>query len=559
MEQPKDQQDFARPEGDALSGITSPAEDGLRGADRTDTGAAKGAERGFRLPFDLNKMVTMVKRSQQRTGFVRFLFKERSRIVRFGYRSHTLSPTVLLPALKLDGRLRTHFAPSIEQSALELLPALRIALERGWMWLSKKEYNLLSVFHRLCVEIVRADLSSFRLSDSHLIDRFRILETLFFVLAARQEHSMLVGGALQQVLAELPGRDRDKDRRLGVLCERILFREFELPSLFNFLLTLNMVRYRRSFSGTHLLLNDVEPMIDDSSFACGEALQEEIDAHVRKLAKRVTSLAGRRSELDRIRAFVPVASAAREDLAELASFYGRGSGKKAGLDFESDSKNVILFVPRLLGRFDAVFGNLLAGKFTLESGKIVSAFAPSVFGSELSRLREARARLEALLPDLRALSQERYLRVKGERRGALPNEIESVQVLEDVSELFLAIAKRLDGVLRKTARPSDGADSEQPLQLSALQKSSASLPHAEDRLRSKTPIGGKTVGEAVGFAVAMCYLAAIYLRDRGLLNLLSQAGLIDAEIERILAEVQRIGRDEEYRGLLERIGPAKVL
>ncbi len=526
--------DAARPE-------RAPADDGP--APRPSVASAASPFR-----FTVPKLRALLKPPQTRLGLFPYLFRELKNIVQFGYMTHTLAPIALLPVLRLDKRLVARLA-ALQRDAEELVELSRPVIASGWKLLSKREYNLVVALDRLCRELVATNFRALNFRDRDLIDKLHGPETWFFALVYRSDDPELVAQALDRALAEGPNGERAKAEQASILAKRILYRDFAMPSLYNILLTLNMIKYRRFLAFEQLVSSDLGEILNVAEFAVDEGLRREIDAFVEELKSAVLSLGGSSSEIGRIHSHIRTEPSGEPDYGLLGAFYESGIGKEEGWIFARDRESVVVFMPRLLRSFNLSFTAFLTGRVTLASGEKAQVFAPELFLGDLQRLAAVASKLDRLFFDLRVFSYSRYLQIKRDGRGAIAAEAEAIGDLQAALSTFLAIARRL----ARLPAPSDGvqagASASRPIDASALSDGRAALPHANEAIRSRHYLDGRAVGEAIGLVVSICYLAAGYLYDKELLAAISQERSVAKRLETQLETLKRIAGEEVFEAV----------
>lgn len=518
------------------------------GSNRTESEGPQGTSRSrgaSPLRYSLAKLKTVIKLPHTRVGLLACLFGDYARIVDFGLKTHTIAPVFLFPLLRLDRRLQQTFAAELQSTARELQALLRVALDKGWQIVTKKEFNLMVVLDRLCEEILATNFGQLDFRDTHLSEKLRALEALFFVIHYRSEYRVTVVDALQRSLAAQPHEDAVGSQRAGLLASLILDSDRTLPSLYNFIVMTNMIMYRRLLTLRDLIATDLGQLVAEGDFACEWSVRVRIESYVEDLKRSILVLDEKRRQIDRVQEYVQTDASGAPDFSGLQRIYERGLGKELAWSFARDRENVVVFVPRILRLVDATFTSFLAGQVTLATGGKARIFGTSLFQTDLQRLRNVAERFEHTAFDFRILSYHRYLEIKRGAIGAITVEAEIIRQANEALSILLSIAGRLEQVRREpsTDAPSRSA---KPIEPSAFRGKTVSLPHASGVIRSRSLLNGVTVEDAIRDTIAVFYLIVAYLYDRDFLEALAQGEAIKQKLDSQLETLKRIGGPGEF-------------
>ncbi len=497
------------------------------------------------LKMPVSKLKLLIKAPRVQESLFRYLFREYAKILHFGYTTHTVSPTFLLPAVRPDRRFLQSFADGLKRAATELHELIRQALQAGWRTVEKREYNLLVILSRLCEEIVATNFSVLSYRDRRLIDRLSTIEVLFLILRYQPEDTELVIYTLGRVLSLEPSGGGALADRAEDLSRRILMSDFALPSLYNYLLILNMIKWRRWLTLPELLAPNIGDLINDVDFACADDVRTEIETYVGGLRETLTTLDRRRTELKKIRTYLPLDSGGGPHIARLQDFYQESQfAREEAWSFGGDKENVVLFVPRLLRLVDATFSPLLAGKVVLASGKRVAIFAAPLFGTELQKLRNVRERVEKLAFDLHTLTYKRYLSIKRDGKGGIRIEGAIISYLEDAQAVLLGIAGQMRELLAAPRSPAPAGVEPHPL--ASIGSGGIVLPHEGEAIRSSSSLNGKSVVEALAELTTICYLTVSYLYEQDLASQSEEEVALSARFDSTLATLRRVADSTLY-------------
>jgi hypothetical protein len=85
-----------------------------------------------------------------------------------------------------------------------------------------------------------------------------------------------------------------------------------------------------------------------------------------------------------------------------------------------------------------------------------------------------------------------------------------------------------------------------------LQGKPYSLPYAEQRIRDRSYLEGKTVSEALTDAVSLCFTAGMIFRDRFVYYFLSNERRYEMELQAQMKFLKNLMDPDRYRELLSR-------
>jgi hypothetical protein len=493
-----------------------------------------------------------IKANPTAASFFRYLFAEYRKIRVFGNLTHVFFPRVFPSGVRLSVDVGPTFAKHLQPWAVELLRGLSYALRIGWPLLSKKEYNLLVILNKLCEKIAGTDFARLDASDRNLIDRLRSLESHFLVVHYRPEYSDIILSALETILKKDLSSRRDDLRDVIPLVRRVLNKGDDLPSLYNFLLGLNMLKYRRYFELQDLIDHGAGEMVSSEMFECGKQTQEEIDFFIEDCKRELVSLHKRKLEILQAKAYLPGDETGRIELNTLEFFY-ESSDTPDHLDFTNDQEHLFLFSTRFLKTFLNSFENILNGKIHLSGVGNVELFAKNFFQIEFTKLRGYADRLETAAYGLQAqIPYTHYLLMKSGRKAVSESESEAFGILQDALRLLVDLGKKIDRILHSRIPAVEGDGPSAPLDTGVLRERTFVLPHENRIIKFKTKLGGRKVGEALAFIVSICYLAGVFFRKEEVYDLIGDEVKVDDAIRSKLEVLERVAGPKEYRELRER-------
>ncbi len=534
-------------------------------SDRVGEVLATYRERILASGIDENR--ARLKRVPAKASLFRFVFSEYGRLRRFGRDRRVLSPRLFPPGVRVHRDAVEALETALKPAAPRLLELLEPALSDGWLLLSKRSYNLLVTLRELCRAIAATDFASLQLDDPELIDRLEHVEIPFLVLRSDPEYPSLLVSAFRT----LAGNSRTADRRYAdapELIRRLLSDDGTLPSLRDVLLGLNMVRSRCCLDPEELVDPDTGPLVDSERFRCDPPIGIRIDEHVRKALARLIVLRNQVREIARVRTFLEPSPGEPAELLLADLYDSRNTRNPSGRRFQTDRKNITLFLSGFLDSFLAAFERILDGDLVTLSGKSGRMFEPGLFGRDILRLRQIAQRFRHLAYSVPGFSSERFLRLSASGIGVSGAESEIILFVQEVAAILREIARKLTVILARRipsggdvpeARPgqenrpaADSGPSFPPVGGMILQGRPARLPFENERIASPPFLNGRRGAEALASAVSICYAFCREVQDRPLAALLKRERGAAAELRGILDLLERIAPPETYRQARDR-------
>jgi hypothetical protein len=170
---------------------------------------------------------------------------------------------------------------------------------------------------------------------------------------------------------------------------------------------------------------------------------------------------------------------------------------------------------------------------------------------EMARLGTTIGKLKKGPFHFRSFPLSEYLQVKEAKIGAIGNEMELVQLIDEGIACLADLGKSLAKVLgSSTGKPAD--QPEEPLEPVIFQGKPYAIPYAEQRIRDRTYLEGKTVTEALIDATSLCFTMGMLFRDRFVFFVLSSATRYETELQAQLRLMKNLLDPEHYRELLAR-------
>lgn len=513
---------------------------------------------------NLRRLSRAIKAPIETQPYVTFLLRDYRRVREFGRRTHVLDTRLLPPGIRMDPRSAGFFEIHLKAWTKELSLWLSRVVEHGWLYLTPRQYNLVALLKRLSDRITAFDFEHVNLRDPKLIERMRRIESLFLLLQYTPETASMIHTAIA-TFCERNHEPEGALERVEMLMEQVLAEDRSLPSLYNFILGLNIVKHRRFLQLPDLMREGLEDVVDARDFDCEPAVRSRVEGYIHEALGSLTSLHGQLQEARRIGSYVAFDDLGKPDPTVLWKVYEAGAGLKA-FDFDADQTNLVLFTTRLLRGFDTVFTPLLNGQCMLVEAGRVQIFSPSFFERELARLRSLADKLETGPFHFANFPLKRFLAIRSERLDAIGHETEVSQLLNEAVGCLVDLGKTITKVLSLRAplgaapappvAPAPlapgGPAPTGPLEPPALQAGAFALPHETHHFPSGTPLAGRTVAEALSAAVTACFTTGLLFRDDFLTMFLGREKVLAADLRQRIKLMENLLEPEKFRELSQR-------
>jgi hypothetical protein len=142
--------------------------------------------------------------------------------------------------IQLNSDIQFTFTKYLQPRPIELYKALTFILKRKWASLERKEYNLVLILKKLCERIALTNFSLLNYSDRNLIGRLRSIETYFLALHVHKDYPHILITAFRRILENDASFKLQIPELTGSM-NRMLLHDADTPSLYNFLLGINML------------------------------------------------------------------------------------------------------------------------------------------------------------------------------------------------------------------------------------------------------------------------------------------------------------------------------
>ena len=336
--------------------------------------------------------------------------------------------------------------------------------------------------------------------------------------------------------------------RTSSLVLEILAEDFGLPSLYNCIVGLNIIKYRRMLTLGDLMREGLGEMVDSQGFDCENQVRARVEQYIDDSLQSMGKVHEQLQETRRINHYMTFDEQGKPDTAVLRKLYAPVDSR-ASVDFDADQANLVLFLSRLIRIFDRVFSPLLNGHCVLEGDVKAAVFSRSLFETDFTRLRTVVEKLEKGPFHFSQFPLSRYLQIKGERLGTVGNEMEGSQLILEGVGCLVDIGKTLVKILSLRSPPGAADGVHEPLQPIVLQGKAFVLPYENRRLQAHSLINGTTVLEALALTVSICFTVGLHFQDDFLFIFSGKEKQLQADLRARLKLMENLLDAENYREL----------
>jgi hypothetical protein len=475
------------------------------GGTQSIEGEDAGARRTRPLRYRVPALIDILKKPYAKLPYFAYLFGDYRRILSFGKFTLVFTPVRILPDVKLSQAVPLLLSRELRQWAAELSEIVTLGLEDGWHYLRKIEYNLLVVMKQLCEKILSINFNLFDYKDPNLLNKLRSLEALFLVFHYRESYQELLHSSLRQIVRNDP-RVGDKYDTAVDLIHKLLHNDGSTPSLYNIILGLNMLKYRRYLSLRDLLCTDLGELINTKDFACPPDVKEKIKALVADGRRRLAELRSHQEKTKKLKTFLTLEESGEVSFDPLRIFYDQANSLGGESAFAADSEDILRFAPRFFDTFDRTFAPLLNGQTDLEKVGAVTLFTHDFFQLEFLRIRRIAGRVWDYSED--ELPRTRFLDLQHSTKGIQSLEAEILKQVNEGLEVIFEMAKKVETILN--TRRKSGGRTTGPLDPMILHGKNFSISHGKRSILSTGVLNGKTVVEALTYFVGICFTVAVF-------------------------------------------------
>jgi hypothetical protein len=496
-----------------------------------------------------------VKAPQKSIPYLRYMFRERRRIHDFGRKTHVLDTPFFPPGIRTNRNLRNFFVQDLQSWSAEISHKLDLITEHGWLHLTPLQYNLIVLLKSLADKCLAFDFVHLNYRDREVIEKMKGIERLFLILHYRSEYAETILESILEVYKK-QGKEEEAAQETRSLAVRILSLEATLPSLYNCIVGLNIVKYRRFLTLEDLKQPGLGEAVNSRDFNCTLKVKLRIDAYIHNSLESIKKLHSQLHEVRRLNSYLQYDEQGAVDSSNLKRLYEKSVPQEEG-DFQTDQENVLIFAQRLFDAFYRTFLSFLNGKIQLRGIGRTAVFYRSFYEMEMARLASIVEKLKKGPFHFSNFPLSQYLQVKEAKIGAIGTEMELIQLVDEgiacLADLGKSLAKVIGGSTGTPKVQADqSAEPEQPLEPVIFQGKPYSIPHAGQRIQERSYLGGMTVSEALTDATSLCFTMGMLFRDRFVYFVLGSAGRYETELQGQLRLMKNLLYPERYSEILSR-------
>ncbi len=455
-----------------------------------------------------------------RKPFFLYLFRDYRRIREFGRAAGFLRFGFTPGSMKFDFlRLRTTLN-SLQKDAVELMENLNLVLDKGWMYLDKESYNLIVIFRSLCQALVSAPVLRQGSTPKQLLDAYWEVETLFLTCNYKIEYPEIICSSITEVLENL--RKPDGLIELSqIQVKRILRDQGGTPSLYNFIMCINMFDSRRYVRIDDLIRRQPGGVVNTFSFECSPFIQQKINVYINDKTTTWQNLIMEKAEINRIQYFLK--HFIRQDSSGYRSynfkvimdFYEYATYGEIGDSFTADKNNTAKLAYNFFRKFLTEFENFLIDRVVIEDFGPVRVFSGEVFQLEVDKLRMGVLKFEDIVFTLPILSRREFFDLKTSKKDMMPAPpaLALIQTVDSISDILADIGEKLGNIhinFKKDITANQNAGSASPLEISATRQKSVFVPFWDKRILSPGFLKEKFFSDSVAMITSLCFLADMY-------------------------------------------------
>lgn len=480
--------------------------------------------------------------------FFGFIFKHMFKIISFGKRTHILNTGFLPTTLFINESIQKVFEDYIQKNYVaDLEKILGPILEKGWYYLTKYQYNLVALMAKFCKILRETDFRVLKKRNKDAIDRLHNVEKYILVFYSQPTYREKLFEAINVVLSRT-SLNTEALAKIQRYTKKILNEDAMVPSLYNMVLGLNMIKYRRFIQMEDLLPKKPADLVSAEDFDCTAVVQRRINDFLAKVVTSLRPLVKQYDEIIRLRAFLPTNGEDGIAYGLLENFYN-AKLDGYGYDFMKDNNNVIVFSVRMLEHFIGAFQTFLSAAISSKTHQGIRIFSESFFQNDFSKIFYRVQKLQKLSFSFSVFPFSRFEYLKTVNKGATAGEAEVLQLFSDVFSIVVTIGKRLALVLRSRSPYEGGLEYRTPLSPLILQGKKFMLPYENQIVVSEPIIKGKTVAESISYIISVCYLIGSYFFDAELDSILSKQEGIKKDMDSKMAIIERLADAETYNEL----------
>ena len=490
-----------------------------------------------------------------RVSFFNFIFSEYKKIRNFDFNEIILKPSLFPPKVRIKKEAGEYFSKYLQKDILTLISCLKLVIKEGWRHLSKKDYNLVYYFSELCKKILAANFFLLNYKEESLLDKFRTLENLFLTCHYHSRFPDIIIYSIDRVMARNPDWEYDPEE-INKLVKTVLLDSETRPSLYRFILGLNIVKYRQFINFRKLFMAGDYEVINSYDYECDAPIKNKIKNQLEENLRNLVTHLKQKEEIDKLKKYLPMTDKDNYDFGKLINIYERSSDKK-NFRLEVDKENVLLFVQNFYESFLLVYEDFLTDTIELEDvDNEVRVFTLEFFQFEIEKIRFLLKKLANFNYSSPNFPMNRFVSLKLSQKGGTSIEVEMMQQINELLSLSYSIANKLIEISRYHNPIFEENDkmSDTALSPAAVIKRNFAIPFADSLIASHTIINEHTVKGAVDEIVSIFLLLGIFFYDKRIPSLLSKEESIVSNIEKEKDIIYRLATLIELREIKDKYG-----
>lgn len=481
----------------------------------------------------------MVKAPMRREPMVRFFFRHRPRIRQFGQLTKTLVPVLFPPSFRIHGGIPQYFSTVVQQRAADLSAILAQLIGNAWLYLTKRDYNLLIMLVDLCDSVVSARVPIHCYKRPTVLDRLSTVEARLLALMTDPEAVPRMVDAVATLSEHNRRRIRNLDEAQAYIRE-LLLPAPSRPSLVSILRALNMWRYRRYIEHDEIILEGIGSVVATDHFTCSEETAARIAEYIERLVKQLEALDHERKDILKVRTYVGRTDDGSVDQQPLATLAQIARSEQ----FEQLQSHPALLADGLLRGFIEHCAPLLREPVELEGAGSSRLFTPRTFENELDRLESVTESIYSASFELRSVTRDRYLELRHHKAAPIGSEAEFLIRLDTAIEIISTIRTQLVTVMSRQSPPTALSDY---LPVDPLLASEADRPlPVHNVVTAPKQFAGRLLGEVMRELVGICYLLPFTFADRTVQRMLNREHAVERDIEKLLEQLERMDSRDHY-------------
>jgi len=497
----------------------------------------------------IERKLKRLKNNFSRCSFLGFL-KNISKIRNFARRSHVIICRLFPPRIKINSDTRLAFKNYLQKDVMALLQYIYAALKSGWLHLSKFEYNLIAQFKDLCEAIIALNFNLLYSKDKDLLNKYKTIERFFLICHFRPRYPEIIISTISLILKKLP-KFKIKEEDAVNLSKKVLYQWQTLPSFYNFILGLNIVKYRQMFQINELINDKVKAIINKDSFNCSAKIKEKINSYIKRCIKNIEFYQKDYVEILKIKKYINLTDINEYDIGLLQYFYEH-EYKSENCNFNKDKETILLFSHNYFAIFISIFNQILNDKITLENDRTVQIFSSDYFQLEFDKLNYYNKKLDKISFSFPNFTRKRFLMLKNSKKRALSMEKQVLQLIDELIQIVINIGRKLNEVLSYHNIEQQKGKEFIPLEIVDVRKKNFSIPYWEDKIKSPVLFHGQNVLKSLSFIVSICFLSAIFFYDQKIHALLAREKKIKEELLKHKKILKRIAEKNLYSKIVNK-------